>query len=229
MNRAAIKLLSFDLDNTLYDNGPVIEIAETKNRDYLAQVFKEQNIEFDFNQFMSIRNELMKLKAQSEHCQNIELENLTHLRYQVLKRFCKPLNNCEQVCQQALAIFLDYRSRISVPNEIMQLLSFLKERFIVVSVSNGNCDPYLTTMGDYLEKHYAPHHGFRAKPHKHMLEEIKRDFHLESENILHIGDQWDTDGKAAENANCPFYHFAPFEQPHTVSESCEQLKDYLDR
>jgi len=227
MSIQAIKLLSFDLDNTLYDNRPVIRVAESKNKEYLSQEFKKQNIDFDFEEFLSIRNELMNLKDLGGNNYNNQLENLTYLRHQVLKRFCERLNDSEQICQTALDLFLQYRSQVSVPNEIIRLLNSLCERFVVVSVTNGNCDPYQTSMGKYFKKHYAPNHGFRAKPHQHMLETIKQDFDVRSENILHIGDQLDTDGKAAENANCQFYQFSPFELGQSVSDSCEQLIAHL--
>lgn len=228
MSTSKIKLLSFDLDNTLYDNRPVIKLAELKSKAYLSQEFKRQSVTFDFDHFLSIRNDLMNIKSKNQSNLNHKLENLTYLRQLVLEKFCEPLENSKQICQKALDIFLKYRSQVEVPDEIIQLLEYLKKRFVVISLTNGNCDPYQTAMGDYFEKHYAPHHGFRAKPHKQMLEIVKQDFSMESDHILHIGDQPETDGKAAENANCGFFYFSPFEQGQSASKSCEQLIAHLD-
>ena len=228
MSTKKIKLLSFDLDNTLYDNRPVIKRAEDKNKQYLAQEFARQHIAFNFERFIEIRNELMLLKNQSAHSENWELENLTYLRKKVLEQFCQPLKNSAEITEKALQIFLKYRSQVKVPIEILQLLKQLKPHFHLVSVSNGNCDPYQTSMGTYLQKHYAPQHGFRAKPHQQMLQVIKQEFDLTPENILHIGDQVETDGKAAENASCKFFYFSPFEQEQSVSVSCNELIDHLN-
>jgi FMN hydrolase / 5-amino-6-(5-phospho-D-ribitylamino)uracil phosphatase len=228
MSNKSIKLLSFDLDNTLYDNQPVLELAESKSKNYLALEFKKQNIDFDFDYFLSIRNKLMVFKSNATDQQAIKLENLTHLRQQALQEFCQPLEYSENVVKEALQLFLEHRSKVLLAKEMQALLSELVKHYPIVSVSNGNCDPFQTAMKDYITKHYSPEQGYRAKPHQQMLEAIQQDFLLRSREILHIGDQLQTDGIAAKNAQCQFYYFSPFKQNHSLTESCADLLAYLN-
>ncbi len=222
------KLISFDLDNTLYDNRPVIKTAELKNKEYLQQEFKAQHKEFDFDRFLDIRNRLMESKSQQQNEFAIALEDLTYLRKQVLQEFCECLQNADAIVEKALNLFLVYRSRVEVPDEITKMLATLSTHYTLVSITNGNCDADKTPMAGFFKRNYAPHLGFRAKPHRHMLEEALSDFKLAPHQLLHIGDQIDTDAKAAENADCAFYYFSPFEAGLSVDQCCQQLLAHLN-
>ncbi len=216
-----IKLLSFDLDNTLYDNWPVIKLAEAKSQAFLQAEFLIQKQDFDYQRFVEYRHEVLTAEKQGNSTQRSQYDNLTLLRQNVLMKFCNSLSNAEQIAAQALEIFLDYRNRVPLAKEIMSMLRELRESFEMVSVTNGNCDASQLELADFFTRNYSPTQGYRAKPHPEMLNQVIENFNLHPDQVLHIGDRLDSDGLAAQQAGCQFQLFAPF-----VKDGC--LKDYCN-
>lgn len=223
MPYSAIKLVSFDLDNTLYDNGPIIKLAEQKSQEYLRTEFYSQNQTFDYQQFVNYRKELVMSEKPLSHNEKSQYENLSYLRKRILLKCCKDLSNTEETATKAFEIFLDYRNQVVIEPQITAMLQQLAQKYQLVSVTNGNCDVAKLSFFNIFKKNYSPTTGYRAKPHPQMLEQLLTDFRLQPEQVLHIGDRLDSDGLAAEAAGCLFYYFAPFDGKSNISESCDEL------
>ena len=205
-----IKVISFDLDNTLYDNTPVIKKAEKESQQYLSKEFSKQNKIFDVNQYISVRKELIRSN-------NVAFDNLTYLRQECLTQVCIKLQNSELIIEKATKIFIDLRQEAKIPVEINKMIEKLSKCFILVSMTNGNCDAKNLSVGQYFDKNYSPQQGYRAKPHAEMYEKVMTDFNIKAEEILHVGDEGNTDGLGANNAGCQFLEFRPFEKNITNS------------
>lgn len=223
MPYSKVKLISFDLDNTLYDNRPVIALAEQQSTRYLTSEFKAQNQLFDFSEFSAVRQELI------EQTDNGSLyDDLTRLRKDVLSRVCASLDNADVIIEQALAIFLNHRSQVEIPQPINRMLEILAKNYKVVTVTNGNCKAELLSCSSVFSQNYSPVHGFRAKPHPEMLHQVKEDFSLSTEQILHIGDSETSDGGAARAAGCHFHYMSPFAAQEEDYSSVNQLMKKLN-
>ncbi len=218
-----IKLVSFDLDNTLYDNQPVIKRAEEESQEYLRSEFNKQEQIFDYQLFLSYKNELLSSEKLIGYSENSRYENLSYLREHVLLKCCEKLSKTKEIAEQALDIFLNYRNQIVIEPQVIDMLQQLAQQYHLVSVTNGNCDASQLPFFDCFKKNYSPAAGYRAKPHPQMLQQILTDFELRPEQILHVGDRLDSDGQAAEAIGCPFYYFAPFTGEMDVNKSCDEL------
>lgn len=214
------KLLSFDLDNALYDNQPVIAHAEKLSENYLSQQFNQQGQRFDYSEFIQIRRELLSSGE-------VDFENLSHFRRVALQIFCEPLDDSSHIVEQAFQVFIQARSLIQVEPEIHELLNNLSKRYELVSVTNGNCDINQTQLGRFFVANYSASDGFRAKPHPHMLHQVMQDFRVEADSILHLGDSFDKDGGAAQNAGTAFYHLWPFDPESSVAGEASKLSKLL--
>lgn len=222
----SIKLLSFDLDNTLYDNTDVIRIAEKKSREYIQSEFLASSLTCDFVNFDKIKNELIANGIGNSN-NKYQFENLSLLRYQTNLNFCLNLPNPELVAEKALNIFLDFRSKIQVSGVMLSMLEKLAKQYRIVSVTNGNCDPMKTELASFIERNYSPGDGLRAKPHPEMLFRLLIDYKLDNQQILHIGDRLDADQLAADQAGCQFYLFSPFETNMNEAKVCDLLQAKL--
>lgn len=220
---SAIKLVSFDLDNTLYDNQPIIKLAEQKSQEYLRSEFNKQEQVFDYQLFVDYRNELLLSEKSLNYDEKSQYENLSFLRKCVLLKCCENLSNTKEVAKQALEIFLTYRNQVVVEPSVVAMLQQLAQQYHLVSVTNGNCDATKLLFSDSLKKNYSPISGYRAKPHPQMLKQILVDFELQPAQILHVGDRLDSDGLAAEVTGCPFYYFAPFTGDIDIGRSCDEF------
>ena len=220
INLEKIKVISFDLDNTLYDNSPVIKKAEKQSQQYLSKEFVKQDKIFDVDQFISVRKSLIKNN-------NIAFDNLTYLRQECLKQVCMNLQNSAHIVKKATEIFIDLRQEAEIPLEINYMIEEFSKRFILVSMTNGNCDAENLSVGKYFKKNYSPQQGYRAKPHTEMYKKVISDFEIKPEELLHIGDEEKSDGMGASQAGCYFYLFTPFEE--SINHSINQLKNALKR
>jgi len=218
-----IKLVSFDLDNTLYDNVPVISFAEQQSRNYLKAEFKKQNRVFDHQLFVDYRNQLVSSEKNLRDDQPSQYENLSYLRQQVLLHFCEKLENSLEIANQAFELFIKYRNIITIETHISVLLKQLEKKYILVSVTNGNCEVNKLSIGNLFKENYSPLTGYRAKPHPQMLNQIIKDFNLEASQVIHIGDRDDSDGLAAKQAGCLYYRFEPFIGGRLDIEKCKEL------
>jgi len=223
MPYSAIKLVSFDLDNTLYDNQPIIKLAEQKSQEYLRVEFNRQDQVFDYQLFIEYRKELLLSEKSLSDGEKSQYENLSFLRECVLLKCCENLSNPKEVAKQALEIFLTYRNQVVIEPQVTAMLQQLAQRYHLVSVTNGNCNPAKLSIFDVFKKNYSPASGYRAKPHPQMLKQILIDFKLRPEQILHVGDRLDSDGLAAEAIGCPFYFFAPFAGEIDIGQSCDKF------
>ncbi|TQV72004.1 HAD-IA family hydrolase [Aliikangiella marina] len=217
---STIKLISFDLDDALYDNKPVLFEAERLCNQFLADEFNRQNREFDLQNFYEIRHRLMESTDPS-------MENMTQMRQVAITEICQDLEDSGSVAAKALEIFLTARSNAAVPAKIHTMMERLAKQFTLVSVTNGNCDPNKLSIGQFFSKNYSPVEGFRAKPQPEMLLKVLDDFSLERSQVLHIGDSLDKDGLAAKNAGVSFYHFAPFYEGNTIDSTVADFEKYL--
>jgi FMN hydrolase / 5-amino-6-(5-phospho-D-ribitylamino)uracil phosphatase len=214
------KLISFDLDNTLYDNREVIINAERVSSKFLTEAFAKQGKSFNVDDFLQIRNQL----ASSNQPQ---YENMSYLRQQALAQYCQPLTGGSEIAEQAFEVFLQARSKAIIEPCVLNMLEQLATKYILVSITNGNCDAFQLPLATYFQQHYtassnqSQQHVYRAKPHPQMLEQTMIDFNLKPENILHVGDSIKADQQAAENAGMKFYYFAPFAEGVNLAEQCE--------
>ena len=215
-----IKLVSFDLDDALYDNQPVIAQAEKLSKAYLQSQFELQCRDFDYDNFLRIRRRLL---AQD----NPAFENMSYFRQQALMEYCHLLENKEKIAQQAFQLFINARSQAEIPQAIHNMVQSVAANFLVVSVTNGNCDPNQLSVGSYFLKNYSPLAGYRAKPHPQMLLTTINDFNLTPQQVLHVGDSIDKDGLASQQAGTHFVQFSPFAPHCSLENEIAKVSEFL--
>lgn len=216
----SIKLVSFDLDDTLYDNKPVIAAAESACHDFLQQQFLQQSVSFDYAVFQQIRRRLLT-------SDDPKMENMSFFRQQALLEFCHTLDHKERIADEAFDVFIKARCDVSIPPAIVQMLRCLAKNFQLVSITNGNCDVAQLVIADYFSKNYSPVNGYRAKPHPQMVSTAIKDFDLEPQQVLHVGDSKSKDGLAAKRANTNFLLFSPFTEFGSLEREVKKLTQYL--
>jgi len=184
-----IRALSFDLDDTLYDNGPVILAAEQALRDHLHRRYpplarlSEADWQADKAQLLARRPELR--------------HDVTAVRHQLLQHWLGRAGlsalQARTGAEQALALFLDWRNKVAVPAESHWLLKKLAQRYPLVAITNGNVDPGRIGLGKYFSAVFAAGGRYRSKPHGDLFVAARQHLGLPAASILHVGDHLDTD------------------------------------
>ncbi|KTF13793.1 HAD-IA family hydrolase [Pseudoalteromonas sp. H105] len=198
-NRAItpVKVLSFDLDDTLYNNHPIIKAAVQAQIDYL--------------------NALPDWQAQGrhywQHCRELAVkrspalvDNVTQWRKDTLQLGLAKLGyqgaQLEQHVSGAYHAFADARSNIVVSDEVLSLLAQLAKKYQLIAITNGNVEVERFNLNGVFDLVLqAGLHG-KAKPHPTMFDQACEQLNIEPKHILHIGDSLDTDVHGAHNAGC---------------------------
>lgn len=199
-----IEVLSFDLDDTLYQNEDVIRKAEQAQFDAVCQLLPQAKTT-GIKHWAKLKWQVAK--ASPELCHDVSL-----WRFEVIKLGLAEFGVTDnQLVQQVYDAFYAARSDFVVPEQTFEVLAQLAQRFKLIAVTNGNVDIKQIGLADYFEGYYrAGEQGCRMKPYPDMLEKAIADMSLSSaSNILHLGDNVGSDIKAAQNAGVASLWFNP--------------------
>ena len=198
-NRAPrpFSVMSFDLDDTLYNNHPIIKAAVKAQQDYLNALpsYLQQGPKY----WQQCRNEAV--------IQLPELaDNVTKWRQHTLRLALSKLDLNEQEVEHhadaAYNAFADARSKIVVTDDVLKLLDKLAQHFTLVAITNGNVEIERFNLRDkFALVLQAGMHG-KAKPHGTLYDKAAAHLNVAKSEILHIGDSLDTDVQGANNAGC---------------------------
>lgn len=202
-----IRVLSFDLDDTLYQNHEVIRQAEQAQLDAVAQI---TSAEHRLTQAQWRELKWQVAKQQPELCHDV-----SRWRYQVIKLGLAQLGCTEQAdIDYVYQAFYQARSNFTVPAQSFDVLAQLQQQYQLIAVTNGNADIEKLGLSQYFSGYYrAGEQGCRMKPHPDMLQKAMQDFNLSPAQLLHIGDSVSSDIQAAHNANVASLWFNPAIKP----------------
>ena len=187
------KALSFDLDDTLYNNHPIIKAALQAQHDYLQSLpaWQEQHEGF----WLQCRRAVLQQRPQL-------INDVTELRKQALTYAIKTIGEDEQHARNAYDAFAQARSNITVTDEVLNLLAALRPHFKLIAITNGNVDVSKFNLHDQFEFVLMAGPDGDAKPHRALFDHAATKLNIANHDIIHIGDSLDTDVKGANNAGC---------------------------
>ncbi|MGQ4277455.1 HAD-IA family hydrolase [Pseudidiomarina sp. E22-M8] len=180
-----IQAISFDLDDTLYDNVPVMQRAEAQSYQTLCELFPEA-AQWTRQQWATRRWQLMQTEPQLA-------SDMTALRLATLARGLGELGVAARAAKQGaedvFETFLHYRNQVQVPVDTHELLRVLGERYPLVALSNGNVDTAAIGIREYFAVVVQPSTGVRGKPHPDMFAHANQQFpKFPAPAWLHVGD-----------------------------------------
>ncbi len=190
-----IKVITFDLDNTLWDGNAVIVRAEQallewlkKNSRYLSDAISNQMI-------VAARDIALQNQPELIH-------QVTEWRRQGLRQLLQTSGHHHaeaiELADDALTVFLSERQTMSPYPESEVVLKKLKPRFILGSLTNGNADLSQTALDQYFDFSFSAESiGFR-KPHPEIFEAVLSHNQCQADEVMHVGDHPKEDVLAAK-------------------------------
>ena len=211
-----IKAISFDLDDTLYNNRPVILAIEKKMVIYFTEKFATLLPDFTpeikqiFNRsfWAPYRQQAIKIRPELTH----DVVKVRYETYRLGLLACSlSVEKAEKEAQAGLDYFISLRSDFTVPKASHELLESLAKKFPLVAISNGNVDTKALGIEHYFQHIY--HAGFqtvdnkneyllRQKPAADMFTLVCTQLSIPPEQLLHVGDCGLADIHGALNAGC---------------------------
>ena len=194
---ADIKLITFDLDNTLWDVDKVIVRAETKMREWMHGHAPASLNYYSNNYLVEIRQRVVEQYPSKRF-------DLSFMRLAILNEVMiqsgMDKKEAEQAAQNAFAVFFEARNQVSFFPGALQMLSELKGRYLIYALTNGNADIEKTGLNDYMDGAISAADVSASKPDPKMFKEVLKRTKLNPENAVHIGDNLVDDIEGASNA-----------------------------
>ncbi|WP_185968002.1 HAD-IA family hydrolase [Thalassotalea sp. PS06] len=192
------KALSFDLDDTLYDNHPVITRAEAALKQHLQTLIPAtQEVTANF-WWQQRRYCLQQNPALSHDVTALRLATLTlglvKLGYEEAE--------AKQKAENAFAFFLRHRNNLTVSDEVIKLLENLAEKFPLVAISNGNVSVDDIGIRHCFVDTYFAGNGNLQKPENDMFHQACEFINITPSQLLHVGDCTHADIFGAMRAGC---------------------------
>ena len=223
------KAISFDLDDTLYNNGPVIEQAELAMQKKLLQLAPKLGL-IDSEFWWQKRKELAQRDPEVRH-------DVSRWRLLSVEQGLTELGmgRCEagEIAELAFSAFYTARSHLTVPESSHQLLKALAECYPLVAITNGNADLKLLGISQYFQYAYHAGPSGKMKPYPDMFYKACQQLAIAPHQLLHIGDNSKADVRGALNAGCQAVwlkhedHFQTAVLPHLQIDALEQLQALL--
>jgi FMN hydrolase / 5-amino-6-(5-phospho-D-ribitylamino)uracil phosphatase len=184
-----IRAISFDLDDTLYDNRPVIEHAEQWMVEYMRDRYLASAM-YDRRWWLQLKHEL-------QHADPTLHDDVSRCRIAMLEvglqRGGMPAEQAKQEAQRCFAEFLEVRSQVHVPSESIEVLQKLSHHFPLGVITNGNILLERIGLDGHFEHVLKAGNGRRMKPEPDLFRLMAARLKLKPQQILHVGDDVTTD------------------------------------
>ena len=183
MNKT-IKMITFDLDDTLWNNRPTIMNAEFETRKWIED--KVGNVKWgDFESFLKLREVLIK------EDESIKWD-ISKLRKGIFKKkllHIEPESLRNEIVDEAFTIFINKRHEIELYDGVEETLKDLSKKYILGVLTNGNADIYRFEIGEYFKFAISSFEAKDSKPNRAHFDMAVNQFNdITFDNLLHIGD-----------------------------------------
>ncbi len=183
----SIQALTFDLDDTLWDNRPVLMAAEQEFYDWLVMHYPRIGMRYTLEALREIRIELVQQNPELGH-------KMTELRKASLRLIADSVGYDHSLVEPAFAVFLEARHRITIFDDVVPVLKVFKQAgYRMGSMTNGNADVNRLGIGQLFDFTLTAESVGKGKPHPSMFEEACRHASVKSNQLAHIGDDPATD------------------------------------
>ena len=176
-----IKLLSFDLDDTLWPCKPTIMSAEKKLYDWMVQRVPEITCCFDIEALRTHRIAFLQLRQDLAH-------DMSALRIESLKSLAAEMSLDSDWVQEAFEVFYQARQQITLYDDVAPVLDVLQQQYRMTALTNGNASIEKTGVSHWFEFSVSAAEVEHQKPHPQFFETMLSRAGLEANEVLHIGD-----------------------------------------
>jgi len=206
------RLLTFDLDNTLWDVNAVIVAAENAMRSWLEIHVPEV---VDFYQSRGVAEIRARVIAEHPELRH----NLSRLRTLVVQQSIEACGyDAAQAAihaQGAFTVFMEGRHRVQYFDGALETLDQLARRYTLVALSNGNADIARLGLDRYFSFSCSAADVGASKPAPDMFLAALNRAGVKAGNAAHIGDHLldDIAGARGVGMHAVWCNFSGTERP----------------
>jgi HAD superfamily hydrolase (TIGR01549 family) len=188
-----IKVLSFDLDDTLWPCLPTIKRAEKLLYQWLADQVPVITQHYDINQLAEKRRLLLAKHSDIAH-------DLTQLRIKSFEMLADEFELASDWINPAFKIFYDARQQVTLFDDVKPVLDELTEEFKLVSLTNGNASTVETGVDHWFDFALNSASVGKLKSEPDIYRQVQKLADIEARQMVHIGDHPLQDISGAKSA-----------------------------
>jgi HAD superfamily hydrolase (TIGR01509 family) len=193
----AISVITFDLDNTLWDVEPTLIRAEKAQQQWLAQHRPGAVEAFDHESLFEFKKSVWKRHPQLLHHVS---QMRTQMLYELQIAAGYPESEARSGAQQAFNVFLLERHKVELYEEALGVLELLGQSYTLGALTNGNADIYKTDAAEYFDFAFLAEEIGVSKPHPDMFQAALKQAGVAAEEVIHVGDDPEHDIRGARDA-----------------------------
>ncbi|MFK8048656.1 MAG: HAD family hydrolase [Halioglobus sp.] len=190
-----IKVITFDLDNTLWQVEPVLLRAEEGQRQWLLANRPGTIEHYDHDALWELKKSVWKRHPELAH-------QISKIRIQLLYEMQIAAGFSEQEslsgAEQAFNVFLDLRHEVVLYEEALDVLQRLAGQYTLGALTNGNADIYKTDAAEYFDFAFLAEDLDASKPAPDMFHAAMEKTGAGAHEIIHVGDNPHHDIQAAQ-------------------------------
>ncbi|WP_213662510.1 HAD family hydrolase [Stutzerimonas stutzeri] len=191
-----LRLITFDLDDTLWQAKPIIQGAERALRDWLTANAPLLG-DFPIEALGAIRRMLIEREPALRH-------RISELRRRILFHALTDAGydqtQAQQLTDEGFRVFLDARHAIELAPEVLPTLEWLANHYILGVLTNGNADVRRLGLADYFQFALCAEDLGIGKPDPRPFREALRLAGVSAAQAVHIGDHHEDDILGAQQA-----------------------------
>jgi putative hydrolase of the HAD superfamily len=188
-----VQAIIFDLDDTLWEVGPVIVRAEHAMLAFLAERYPRVLERHTLDSMRDVRARMALEHPAMRH-------DFTWLRLESLRHHARDAGYPESMAQEAFEVFYRTRNEVTLYDDVLPALEQLSVRFRLFAISNGNADLATIGLARFFEHALAAREAGVLKPDPRIFELLLQRAGLGTGQVVHVGDDALADVEGARRA-----------------------------
>ena len=176
-----IRTITLDLDDTLWAIHPVIKRAEERLYAWIGEHYPRITEMFEPEDIWALRSEVIADYRDRSH-------DLTFLRRTVLTRLGHAAGYGDAYVDDAFEVFDEARNDVTLFPEARPALVSLRERFVLIAVTNGNANLDRIGIRDLFDGVVSAAMAGAAKPARRIFDKAVEAGGASAAQTLHVGD-----------------------------------------
>lgn len=180
-----ITVVTFDLDNTLWDVEPALLRAEQAQRDWLLRHRPGSIDHHDHDSLWEFKKRIWKQHPELIH-------HVSEMRIRMLEALQREAGYDQDAAiigaREAFAAFLAERHKVQLYEEALGVLQQLAGRYRLGALTNGNADIYKTDAGEYFDFAFLAEEVGASKPAPDMFHAALATTGVLPGQVAHVGD-----------------------------------------
>lgn len=204
---SAPQLITFDLDDTLWDVRPALQAAERAQWSCLTSRFPNLCLQSTpRTELDALRRAVIAQEPELVHQISLFRERFI---YALLCRKGVSVDEASEAASEAFAAFLSRRHAVKLFDDALPVLRTLKQHFKIGAITNGNADVHKTEIGHYFDYAWRAEEFGISKPDPALFHQAFSQAGVTAQDVIHIGDCHENDVGGAVAAGATAIWFKP--------------------